>query len=154
MARATSNAEAVARGLLAIADAIDLTDGIGEDCLDLIAEGIADRTIADQAMPDGGPLPDLTAPYLKRKVAQGFPALTLVRTGAMLAMVNLKGERTIAPDSAAMTYGTTEAERAKAGYAHDGAPGRPERPFYGLDDAIAAAVHARLAEHLGRVLGD
>jgi hypothetical protein len=67
MATATSNAAAIAAHVRALADAVDLTGGIGTDALDLIATMISDRTTGAQMQPDGSPLKELSEGYLKSK---------------------------------------------------------------------------------------
>lgn len=162
MARADSNLPEIEAALDAVAEAFNFEapgiegKGLGHEMLNVVADGILDRTIAEQKEPTGSALNPLSPAYKAWKAGHGYPTLIGVKTGHMLSLVEVQGERVIAPDEATMTYGkpgSTDDEgktsRDKAEWFTDGDPARnrPARPFYDLDEEIetAASDHAEKA---------
>lgn len=172
MAGITSNLDDI---LAAIdrAAAVDFTaptpSGVlGGDLVEIVVNGIRDRTVVRQEGPSGAPLAANAPAYAKRKgyrpVGIGPDRKGAPSGGDMLGEVNLRGEVDIRPDEVAMTFGASDWARDKgrwfthgsdesAGHGnYSGAKGQPARPFYALDDAIRAALDERidkfLEEHL------
>jgi hypothetical protein len=139
--------------------------GLGEELLDVVAEGVIDRTLAEQAQPDGAPLAPNAPDYAKRPAKAGKPIGVL--SGEMLSQLEVNGERWIDPERAEMTYGQPgsgarrkaewftrgSAENPPGDIEHSGAEGQPARPFYALDDEIRARLGDRSSLALDEFLG-
>lgn len=148
--------DALARDLDALVAGIDFSmpgrdQALGRDLAGVIAQGIVDRTVAEQRSVDGGVLKANVPQYRAWKAAKYGSYQPLVRTGQMTSFPSVLGEVTIVSSDVRMRYGTGSAptssstgylsdsdravtDRDKAGYVSD------DRPFYGLDDRIADAV--------------
>lgn len=159
MAFISSNRAAVVAGCAALGRGLSLKNrgryrSLGDDAADLIAEGEFDRTALDQKEPGGSPLKPLSPRYLADKVRRGYPRTILVRTKAMLALAELRGEVSVTADEMVMTFGTSEETRQKAEWAHEGGRHRPARPFVGLDERIEADLDRLAEEGLDRQAED
>lgn len=126
----------------------------GEDALDVVAEGVFERTFFDQQRPDGSPLASLAPSTLRRKRRLGYPETILVETKAMGDLDEIKGRRAIERRTASMTYGlgsdTFEAKKAEWNAEGNAEQNRPPRPFYELDDAIEGRLDDLFEEILDR----
>lgn len=171
MARATSNMAATSAAIHRLADAFDLSsDGLGEDLLDVMAVGIIERSLGRQEAPSGRPWAPNAPRYAAGPRKRGKPIGVL--DGQMLSLPEVRGERVIEANRAAMSYGISEDARRKLGWFTKGKPARysrdvkgrflkgsrvegtqPPRPLYGLDEQIRAAVDAAAAEYLETVVG-
>lgn len=154
MASVSHNLPQIEALLDSLTEALDLTkDGLGEDLLGVVAERIADRNAAQQD-PSGGDWAENKGKYGERKRSRGLPVgvdLRAEHRGRMVSLVELQGEKTIAPDSATMTFGTSEESREIAGYFTKGRPGTQDpRPFYEMTEEDQAAVMDGASEHLAR----
>lgn len=137
--------------------------GLGHEMLDAIAEGIHERTLNQQKGPSGEPLAPLSQSYRAWKVQRGHPDLIGVKTGHMLSLNEVKGERQIEESEATMAYGwpgsvdaSGNTSREKAEKFTEGPGNQPARPFYELDDDVEQAAFDRaelaldeLVEELG-----
>jgi hypothetical protein len=114
---------------------------LGRELADIVVDGIADRSIGDQAAPDGSQWPELSPKYLASKVRQGYPATIGVRTGQMLSRVELAGDVSIGASTVTIRYGATAEARQKMEWFSK------RRPAWGLDAEIVRALdaHARAA---------
>ena len=131
-----------------VRDVLDFTkDGFGEDVLDLMAEDIQDRC-RNQLAPDGTTWPDNEPRYAARK--GGLPVGEL--TGEMLDINQIKGQRTIEPQTVEMEYGVSEFAIQKAGWFTDGdtSLNRPERPFYEIDEMMEQRIYDRCQDEIDR----
>lgn len=171
MADVQSNQEEIQRLLDQLAGGFNFTTpgtdgrGLGEELLDVVAEGVIDRTLAEQNQPDGAPLAPNAESYAASREKAGKPIGVL--SGEMLSQLEVSGERVIGPERAEMTYGQPGSEaRRKAEWftrgsaenppgdiEHSGAEGQPSRPFYALDDAIRARLGDRSNLALDEFLG-
>ena len=166
---ATSNADEVAAWLKEVIDgfgfhlAVENTT-MGEDCVGIIAEGIMDRSIDDEAGPDGPWSPN-AEPYRSWKAKKYGVDKPNLRTGQMLSLQSLMGRVTVDARGATMEYGTGEAPTRSSASAYfnpktDGSITDIEkayfcsqtRPFYAIDDAIAERVYERIGEALSEYL--
>lgn len=147
MATVHSNLFSVATSLLDVAgclrmNAVGRYGRVGEDALDIIAEGIYDRAVLGQRTPGGSPLAELAQSTLERKRARGQPSTIGVATGHMMALEQLKGVRAITSDSASAEFGKDSDARDRMSWFSEGSRRRrrrqPSRPVYELDDAIEA----------------
>jgi hypothetical protein len=161
MADARSNYPEVRDAIRAVAQSWDFRGRgryrtLGEDALDVVAQGIYDRTFLAQQLPDGRPLPPLAPATLRDKRRHGFPDTVLVRTGAMGDYRQLQGQRAIERRTASATYGTDEELKQRAEFAAEGSKkqNRPPRPFYELDGTIEAQLDALFEEVLETNLRD
>lgn len=149
-----SNLPEVLRGIRDVADCLNLRAVgryglLGEDLMDLTAEGIFDRTVLGQQEPGGGPLAPLAESTLARKRKAGYPDTIGVATGHMLALDQLKGDRSVSADRATMAYGRDEEARLRMAYFSEGHGGRrrqPPRPVFEFDDRIDAELDALVDE--------
>lgn len=134
--------------------------GLGNELLDIVAEGVYERSMNQQAAPDGTDWADNAESYKKRPEKDGKPISVL--DGEMMSMVELRGERTIEPYEASMEYGTQKITRRKAQWftrgseenapddiEYSGAKDQPPRPFYEIDDTITGQVNERVQQALG-----
>lgn len=154
MAGATSNLPQIEALLDDLAngftfDVRGVQKALGAEMADVVVDGIADRSIAEQAAPSSDPWAPLSPRYLARKVRQGYPALIGVRTGNMLSRVELAGNVTVAPTSVIIEYGVTTEARDKLRWFTAGRPGiQPPRPLWGLDPRIVADLNVYAREQL------
>lgn len=148
---------------------------LGRDLAGVVAQGIQDRTVADQTDANGGPLKPNEPKYAKWKAKRFDAHQPLVRGGQMLSLQSLIGEVEVTADEVIMHYGTGDEEplvsstgavmprtihkqigavepaptdREKAEWNSD------DRPFYALDDKIGEAVRDAAAAALGEHLAD
>lgn len=136
-----------------LADGIDLTgNGLGEDLLDVIVEGIVERSLGEQAAPSGAAWAPNKEPYASSRRKRGKPIGVL--TGDMLSLQQVRGTREITPTLALMTYGTSSEARRKLLWFTKGRPGQEPRPVLGLDPEIVARLKATVLEHLRRSVGE
>lgn len=151
MATVTSNLPQINALLNSLADALDLTnDGLGEDLLGVVVEGLVDRNAA-QLDPAGADWAANKEPYASSPRKAGKPVGVL--TGEMLSMVQLAGEKEITSTKATMTYGVNQDARDKSDWFTAGRAGVQEpREFYALDPAIEAKVTERAEEALTRII--
>lgn len=134
---------------------------LANDLIDIAARGIIDRTVAEQDDAAGSPLKPNNPKYAAFKAAKYSSHQPLVRTGQMLSLASVRGVPTIGEDEIIMDYGLGVAptsgstgyiskadrsvtDRQKAGHVSE------DRPFYSLDDAIAADM----IDHAGKVIVD
>jgi hypothetical protein len=161
MADIESNLDDIDRWLNEAIASVDFTrpgseGSLGEDIAHIIAQGIIDRTVAEQKTSDGSPLKENEPKYRARKLKKYGVEQPLLRTGQMLSLQSVLGETSISADSIEMKYGTGEAPQSSStGYISDQDKAvtdrekaehtSAERPFYGMDDAIADTImdHAR-----------
>jgi hypothetical protein len=145
MADVRSNLAEVTRAIRDVAGCLNMNavgrhGRVGEDALDIIAEGIYDRAVLGQREPGGGPLAKLSPFTLEDKARHGYPSTIGVRTGHMLAMDQLKGERAISSGAASVEYGRdAEAKERMDWFTRGRRRGRrrqPPRPVFELDDRI------------------
>ena len=143
MAGVTDNLPEVAALLNALARAWDFRGpgrfaSFGEDALDLVAQGVYDRTYLAQSTPSGRALAPLAASTLRKKAALGYPETILAMKKEMGDYAEIQGERRITSRTASMTFGLSEGTRLKAEWNTEGDPkaDRPPRPFYELDGRI------------------
>jgi hypothetical protein len=167
---ATGNADQIGGLLMTLADIFDLTrpgatGSLAEDLLDAFALGVIDRTLGGMAA-DGSALAPNRGEYGARKDAAGLPVGIGLGGGGdrMLSLLQVRGERTITPDLAEVRYGVSTPARDKASYftygssgsgvrgEYSGATGQPERPFWGFDAEIEAAIEDLCEKHLADTL--
>ena len=124
--------------MLASDHVFDLTSGLGDSLLEIVAQGIGDH-FAHEVDADGIPWPELQADYARAKAKLYPGAPILVRTGHLRD--GIPGEPTITVDSAIYTFGQTDVQRAEADYAEQGDPAanRPPRKFVDLTPEAQAA---------------
>lgn len=135
--------------LHAVAEAVDLTrHRLGDDCFDLIAAGIHERSIHEQQSPALVAWAPNAPAYARSRRKAGKPVGVL--TGEMLSLEQLKGTRAITPKSGVMRYATSSTAADKGAWFTEGADRRPARPFYDTDPQIEDAV----AERIGRAVDD
>lgn len=155
MAHIRSNLDAVVRSVLDVStclhmNAVGRYDRVGVDALDIIAEGIADRTLNQQQAPDGGPLAPLAPSTLRRKRALGQPDTIGVGKGEMLQQRHLQGERTVTAAQASVEFGQDAEAKEKATYFSEGSRKKkrrqPPRPFFELDDRIEEQLDGLVEE--------
>lgn len=136
--RITDNWPALSALFAAIPRALDLDRAgpsgapLGDELLDAAADAIYEQTVVAQQDPDSNPLAPLRPYTLDRKRRLGYPETILVETAKMTAVEQLRGERDVGPASAVAWYGVSDPEVQKAEWAHEGAPGRAKRPFFGI----------------------
>lgn len=128
---------------------------VGDDALDIIAEGIYDRTVLGQQEPGGADLAPLAPATLRRKEKLGYPSTIGVEKGLMLDADQLKGERSITSEAASMEYGKTELAKLEAQWFQD--PNRahgkqPRRPFFELDERIEQDLDNFVDEVVGNAI--
>lgn len=164
MAVVRSNLPDVVRAIRDVAGCLNMNavgrhGRVGEDALDVIAEGIYDRAVLGQREPGGGPLADLAPATLADKRRRGYPDTIGVRTGHMLAMEQLRGERSITSSTASAEFGRDEEARERMGWFSEGSRrgrGRrrrqPPRPVYELDDAIERDLDGLVDEVVGNAI--
>jgi hypothetical protein len=156
MAGIRTNLPEVIRAIKAIAQSWDLRSkgrykSLGVDMLDIVAEGIYERTVIEQEGPDGEPLAPLAPSTLARKARLGFPETIGVEHAKMLALEELKGERMIERRTASVIYGKDEQAKEEAEWFQDPSnPNQPDRQFMGLDERIEATIDALFEEVLDR----
>lgn len=126
---------------------------VGAELLDVVVEGIHERSLNDQAAPDGSPWPDLSPKYEAWKAKKGYPTIIGVRKGEMMSAVELAGRREITPDEAAMHFGVTPEVIQRGEYFTEGGGVKP-RPFYQLDDLISAEVQRRARLAVEKLVDD
>lgn len=166
---ATSNAKQVVDDLrrLILSFGFDKTiegRSIGQDCVGVVADGIAARSIDAQGSPDGS-WPANEPKYKEWKRDKYGSDLVGVRTGQMLSIESLKGGSIITTHDVEMQYGTGLPPTRSYASAYfdprtDGSISDIEkaflfskrRPFYVLDDAIADGVLARLESAVAQYL--
>lgn len=154
MASVYDNFPEVRHALKAIAQSWDFRGRgrwktLGEDALDVVSQGIYDRTFNAQATPDGGPLSPLRPSTLQKKHRLGYPETIGVESGSMGSHAELQGERQVERRTASMTYGTNEHTRQEAEWFQEGRAGvQAPRPFYDLDDRIEADLDQLFEEVL------
>lgn len=137
---------------------------MGKDAAGIVAEGILDRSAADQAGPDGI-FPANDPKYTARKVAKYGVDLIGFRTGQMISLPSLLGHVVVTPDTVLIQYGTglapTESmssdyismsdqsvtDKEKADY-FTALKGR----FFALDDNIAESVRTYFSDQLGQFI--
>ena len=110
-----SNIDEVKATLASLTDCLDLSNGLGKDMLARIATNISDRARAEEG-PDGEWAANQGA-YGRRKQAKGLPVgVGLKHDGGprMLSLQEIKGEPSITPTEATMTFGTDDASKRKA----------------------------------------
>jgi hypothetical protein len=161
MAGIRSNHEEVAAGIKAIAQSWDFRGRgrfktLGQDALDVVAQGIYDRTVLDQTDPDGVPLAPLKPRTLARKRRKGYPDTIGVETGHMLDYRQLQGRRAIERRTASVEYGQDAIAEQEAEWFQEGSKtkNRPPRPFMDLDDRIEGELDDLFEEVLDRNLRD
>ena len=102
---------------------MDLTDGLGDELLDLAVEGMLSAVLSGRA-PGGGSWAPNSGPT---KRAKGHGAVGY-KTGAMLDPSNwIDGPRDVTPRSAVWTYAGPDYAR----HFHSGSPGTPARGLVG-----------------------
>ena len=155
MAQVKSNAAEVAAGVVRLVQGLGyqgrgaVKATLAEDVRDGVAQVILERTVLDQRGSDGLPLAPLAPSTIERKRRLGFPETILVETGKMLAESQLRGEAEVSRESVGIVYGTTEENRLKAEWAHEGRrrkPRRRKRPFFALteaDDPVLDRIHEK-----------
>jgi hypothetical protein len=116
----------------------------GDEIADFVAADTRDRALGTEAGPDGERWDPLKPETVRRK-GSDQPG---VDTGEMLSPEHLGGERTIAADDLAITYGRSAAVRQRAEWFSDGTRHMPPRPFWGLDAEMERGIVARLAAHV------
>jgi len=148
----SSNIDDLARWERELIDTWDFTvagesQSLGRDMVGAVAEGINERTVADQKDATGGDLTPNEARYAARKAREWGSHQPLIRSGQMLSLESLIGEVEVEPHQITMRYGTGRpatrvsgpggklrddepTDREKAGWNSE------ERPFYALDEAI------------------
>lgn len=138
MARVTSNLPEIRRSLAELGQILNLRRRpagsgrrIGEEILDLVALVIEERTIGRQQDPMGRPLSPLRPRTLARKRRLGYPSTIGVEQHKMLDLNEIIGDQVVTDKVAAMTYGHTSDQRAKAEWFQDPSnPNQADRPFY------------------------
>jgi hypothetical protein len=114
--------------------AMDLDrDGLGEDVMDVASEIIeADFDAARD--PDGNEWPDLEEGYFAWKADHALTTATGYLEGEMAESANFKGERSISPHRATMTFGVNPIAKQEGPWFHNGddSRNRPARPFWGF----------------------
>lgn len=136
-------------------------ESMGKDAAGIVAEGILDRSVAEQRGADDF-FPDNDSQYTDRKRAKYNVDLIGFRTGQMISLPSLLGKIDVTPDAVLMTYGTNEpptrsmstsyistsdqavTDTQKAEYFTE----RKGR-WYAIDEPIADAVRVYFADQLG-----
>jgi hypothetical protein len=171
MATVSSNLEEIAAKMTAVVDSFNFTavgrgnKRLGDEALDVVANGIAARTLQRQQEPGGAHMEDNQGDYGKRKQKKGIPVgvgfypvteqgQTKEIGGQMLSDIELSGERVIEEQTATMTYGKDGYAKRKAQWFTNGSTGtdgeksgaknQPPRPFYELDDGITTDLDANM----------
>lgn len=137
---------------------------MGKDAAHLVAEGIIDRSAAEQRGVDGL-FPQNDAAYTDRKRAKYNVDLIGFRTGQMISLPSLLGKLDITPDTVLIRYGTdTPPTRAMSGNylsASDQAVTDTQKAEYftakkgrwfAIDEPIADNVRAYFADQLGEFI--
>jgi hypothetical protein len=162
----TDNNDEVGAWLDELVQSYDFTrpgeDGsLGQDLARVVAQGVIDRTVAQQQAADGSQLRENEPRYRARKKKLYQVDQPGLRTGQMLSLTSVLGEVDVTADEVTLRYGIGEAptssstgfiseadkrvtDRDKAGWFTEGG-----RPFYALDETINTEV----AEHAGEALG-
>jgi hypothetical protein len=136
-------------------------ESMGKDACGVVAEGIVDRSAADQRGVDDV-FPANDSKYTDRKRAKYGVDLIGFRTGQMISLPSLLGRIDVTPDSVLMTYGTnTPPTRSmSSGYIstsdqavtdNQKAEYFTERKgrWYAIDEPIAVQVREYFADQLG-----
>lgn len=162
MAEVRSNLPEVARAIADVAGCLNMHavgryGRVGEDALDIIAEGIYDRAVLGQREPSGVPLAKLSPVTLALKRERGQPDTIGVATGQMLALEQLKGERAISSGAASVEYGRDAEAKLKMEWFSEGRrKGRrrrqPPRPVFELDDRIERDLDDFVDEVVGNAV--
>jgi hypothetical protein len=136
---------------------------LARDLCGVVAQGIIDRTVAEQRSASGAGLKRNEPQYAAWKAKKYGSYQPLIRTGQLLSLASVLGNPAIGDGEIRMTYGLdvapsrsstgyiTDADRAvtdkqKADFVSD------DRPFYELDDAIAEKVIEAAGEAIGRYI--
>lgn len=166
----TSNIDEIERMFDSFDQSIDFTrpgreGSLGEDLLDDQALRISDR--ARQEEGPGGPWDANQGEYGERKRKRGLPVGRGMKTAdgspdVMLSLVNLKGERSITPSEATMTFGVSQAAKDKGNYfthgsegpdgLRSGAVGQPAREFFVLTPEDESEILDRAGDAVGEWL--
>lgn len=165
----TSNINEVVAYLQGIVDDFNFTrpgtDGsLGRDVRNLEAERIELRSGQNKTGPDGSPWPANAPTYADWKNRKYGWSEVNKKTGRMLSLTSLKGDKTtIEKDLVTLRYGTEQAttetyspadnrsekcktadgkvtDLQKAEYAHTGGKHGKKRPFYGVGEGDAEAI--------------
>lgn len=171
----TSNAADIVRQLDGVADSLDFDHSVGNMSLgkrmaEATADAIEVRSVVYQKGATAQWEPN-KSPYREWKEEKyNVYALAGVRTGQMLSLESLRGETTVTAREVEMVYGTDTApthsasssyfsdadgkvtDRQKAGWFTEGGRYQAARPFYELDEDIAAAVFGIVSEAVDRIL--
>lgn len=136
-------------------------ESMGKDAAGIVAEGIVDRSAAEQRGVDAS-FPANDPDYTTRKVKLYGVDLIGFRTGQMISLPSLLGHIDVTPDSVLMTYGTNEppTRSMSSGYisASDQAVTDTQKAeyfterkgrWYAIDDEIADNVRVYFADQLG-----
>jgi hypothetical protein len=127
----------------------DLSDGLGDDVLDVAVGGVKSHFNA-QLDPDGATWAELQSAY-KRWKDKHYPGNPIgVQEGLMRDEID--GERKVDPDSAEWTYGHSDEARAEADWFTQGDPeqNRKPRPFADLNGDSIARSDQLLDTHFER----
>lgn len=150
MAGISSNRPAVARALFGLSQALNLRSRpaggnrrLGEELVDAAAAAIRERSVTGQKDPDGNPWRRLSPRYLRRKLAEGYPATIGIRTGEMMDPEQVRGRVVVTASTASMTAGLDAETQQKDEWFQDG---RRPRPFYDLGKEGQAAVDLVITE--------
>jgi hypothetical protein len=130
---------------------------LGQDVIDLVAQGIVDQTVLGQMDPSDLPLAPLARSTLERKRRLGYPETIGVETKKMLSMKQLRGTNVVVKNRTEMRYGVDQQSRDKSvwfqeGVKRKGGTRQSARPFYGLNKKIVADLDALITECLDRVV--
>ncbi len=135
---------------------------LGRDLAGVVAEGIRDRSVPDAKAADGSTWPPNVPKWAARKRRKYSVDQPGILTGQMLSLEALIGEVRISGDVVELVYGTGSSasgegadaptDRQKADWFSNGTDWAPERPFFELDDEIAASAVATSADALGQHL--
>lgn len=137
-------------------------ESMGKDAAGIAAEGILDRSVADQAGADGvfpENDPEKYTPWKRRKYGVDLIGF---RTGQMISLPSLLGKVEVSPDSVLIHYGTglAPAESMSSNYISESdkrvtdtekAEYFTEKKgrWFALDDKIAGQVREFFADQLG-----
>jgi hypothetical protein len=109
-----------------------LKHGLGEEALDIVAQGVGECLEAEQS-PDGTPWKELSEAYAEWKAKEVGAAPMAVLYRDMTSPGAIRGEHDIAKDEAIYTFGNSYISKLHASYFQDPTgPGQPPRPFVGL----------------------
>lgn len=136
-------------------------ESMGKDVAGIVAEGILDRSVAEQRGVDGT-FPSNDDAYTARKVNLYNVDMIGFRTGQMISLPSLLGHVDVTPDTVLMTYGTNESptRSMSSGYisTSDQAITDTKKAeyftekkgrWYAIDEQIADSVRTYFADQLG-----